>query len=121
MPFGLLADLVLVLHLGFILFAALGALLALRWPRVVFAHLPAVSWGALVEFANWPCPLTGVESSLRRAAGGAGYGSDFVGHYIAALIYPGLLTRELQMALGVGLLVLNAGLYGYVALRRRRS
>src|SRR5690606_38637329 len=40
MVYRMLADLVLLLHLGFILFVAAGALLVLRWPRLVFVHLP---------------------------------------------------------------------------------
>ncbi|MEE8143588.1 MAG: DUF2784 family protein, partial [Planctomycetota bacterium] len=36
---SVLADLVLVLHLGFVLFALGGGLLALRWPRAVWFHL----------------------------------------------------------------------------------
>ena len=68
----LLADLVLVAHLGFIVFAALGGLLALRWRRAPLVHLPAVAWGAYIELTGRVCPLTPLENALRSAAGGAG-------------------------------------------------
>jgi len=45
-----------------------GVFLAWRWPRVSWAHLPAVVYGALVEFAGFACPLTLLENDLRRAA-----------------------------------------------------
>jgi hypothetical protein len=66
--YHILADLVVVLHLAFILFAALGGLLALRWRWMPWLHLPAVVWAVLVELTGWICPLTpvriGVSSSV---------------------------------------------------------
>jgi hypothetical protein len=40
----------------FALFVALGALLSFRWPRVMWAHLPAAVWGVLIEFSGCVCP-----------------------------------------------------------------
>jgi hypothetical protein len=42
-----LADLVVVFHLGFVLFVCVGGVLALRWPRVLWVHLPAALWGTI--------------------------------------------------------------------------
>ncbi len=50
MPYRLLADLVLILHAGFVAFVMLGALLVLRWPRVAWVHVPVALWGAGIEF-----------------------------------------------------------------------
>jgi hypothetical protein len=50
MFYRLSADLVLIVHLAFILFVILGGLLVLRRPRLVWLHLPAVVWGTLIEF-----------------------------------------------------------------------
>ena len=118
MPYGLLADLLVLLHAGFILFAALGGLLCLRWSRVALIHLPAVGWSGLVELAGWICPLTPWENELRWRAGEIGYGGDFIGHYILPLIYPAELTRNLQIATGLGVLALNALVYTYIWRRR---
>ncbi|MDH4236829.1 MAG: DUF2784 domain-containing protein, partial [Nitrospira sp.] len=52
------ADLVLLLHFCFILFVLLGGLLLIKQPKLVWLHLPAVAWGAWVEFSGWICPLT---------------------------------------------------------------
>lgn len=118
MPYRALADLVLVVHLAFVLFVVLGGLLALRWPRVALVHVPVALYGALIEFAGFVCPLTPLENSLRRRGGEAGYEGGFIEHYVTATLYPTGLTREIQLALGVGVLVLNAVVYS-VVLRRR--
>ena len=65
MFYRLLADLVVVLHFGFVLFVVLGGLLALRWPRAAWFHLPAALWGAGIEFVQGICPLTPLENHLR--------------------------------------------------------
>lgn len=114
----MLADTVLVLHLCFILFVVLGGLLALKWPRVAWVHLPAAAWGALVEITGWVCPLTPWENAFRRAAGRAAYDTSFVEHYLAPLIYPASLTRDMQIVLGVIVLAINVGVYGVVWRRR---
>jgi hypothetical protein len=87
------ADLVVVVHLLFIGFVVGGVFLAWRWPRIVWAHIPAVVYGALVEFAGFTCPLTVLENDLRRRAGQAGYRGGFIAHYLVKVIYPPGLTR----------------------------
>ncbi len=112
------ADAVVLIHLGFVLFVALGGFLVLRWPRVAWGHIPCAIWGAVVELAGWICPLTPLEISLRLAAGAEGYSGGFVARYIVPLVYPDELTRELQLAVGAAVLALNGGLYAVVLLRR---
>lgn len=116
---ALLADLVVAVHLAFIVFAVAGGALVLRRPRLAWLHLPAVLWGAAVVAFGWICPLTPLENRLRAAAGEAGYAGDFVERYLVPLIYPPGLTRELQILLGVGLLLLNLGVYLRLWRRRR--
>lgn len=114
------ADLVLVVHLAFVLFVILGGLLALRWPRVAWVHIPVALYGAIIEFVGFICPLTPLEVWLRRQGGEAGYAGGFIEHYVTAAIYPTGLTREIQLALGVGVLLLNGLVYGLLVWRRRR-
>ena len=121
MLYHLSADLILIIHLAFVLFVALGGFLVLRRPRLMCLHLPAVVWGALSEFLGVICPLTPLETTLRELGGGTGYAGDFIEHYITALIYPSGLTRGLQIALGFGALLLNMAIYGYWLLRKRQS
>ena len=121
MAYGLLADLVLLLHLAFILFALFGALAWLRWRRAPLVHLPALAWGVGIELLHGPCPLTPLENALRSAAGERAYAGGFIEHYVGAWIYPVGLTPAVQWALGLGLLAVNVALYAWVRRRRARS
>jgi hypothetical protein len=118
MPHRLLADLVVLAHLAFILFAVFGGLLAFRWRRVAWLHLPAVAWAAFVEVSGRVCPLTPLEQSLRTAAGLQRYDGDFVGHYLTPIIYPAGLTPAVQFALGLAVIVINVAVYLAVWTRR---
>ena len=111
------ADLVVVVHLLFIGFVVGGAFLAWRWPWIIWAHIPAVIYGALVEFMGFTCPLTLLENDLRRRAGEAGYRGGFIEHYLTRVIYPPGLTRGMQV--GLGLLVLLVAIIGYRGFLRR--
>lgn len=117
LPYGFLADVVLVIHLGFVLFVLTGAFLILRWPRIVWVHLPAALWGILVEWSGWPCPLTPLENWLRTRAGAARYAGGFVEHYVVPVLYPASLTRNIQVLLGATVLVVNVIAYGLVFAR----
>jgi len=114
---ALLADLVVVIHFWFVLFVILGGLLVLRWPRLAFVHLPAATWGVLIEFAGWVCPLTPLEQSLRLKAGEQGYSGSFIEHYVLPLLYPSALTRTVQVALGAIVIAVNLCIYGYLLKR----
>jgi hypothetical protein len=119
--YGLLAELVVVAHLTFILFVVAGGLLALRWKRAAWIHLPAAIWGVLIEVAGWICPLTPLENHLRRKAGEIGYEASFVEHHVLPLVYPEELTRNLQLVLGGLVFVVNLFIYAVVLKRRRRT
>lgn len=114
------ADLVVVLHGLFILFAVFGGLLGFwrRW--LVWLHLPAVAWAALVVIMGWTCPLTPLELQLRQLAGGAGYQGGFIEHYLMPLIYPPGLTRSTQVLLGLSVLGINLFVYAGLFWRHRR-
>jgi len=115
------ADLVVLIHFTFVLFVVFGALVALRWPRVLWLHLPAAAWGALIEFQGWICPLTPWENRLRTLGGQAGYAGGFIEHYILPLLYPAGLTRTVQLTLGAVVVVVNGLLYALVWLKWRRA
>ena len=116
-----LADLVLVLHLAFIVFVVAGGLLALRWRWAPLVHLPAALWGVFVEVSGGICPLTPIENALRHAAGVAGYSGGFIEHYLTPTIYPVALTHPVQLLLA-GLVVLaNVLMYSFVWQRHRSA
>jgi Protein of Unknown function (DUF2784) len=121
LAYRLLADALVLAHLAFIVFVLCGALLALRWPRVLWLHLPCAAWGVLVELAGWVCPLTPLENELRLEAGLSGYAGGFIEHYVIPAIYPDALTRPLQAAAGAFALAVNLVAYGLLLRRRARS
>jgi hypothetical protein len=116
----LAVDAIVILHLAFILWVVFGGLLVLHWPGWAALHLPAVAWGAFIEFTGGVCPLTPWENALRQLAGEAGYTGGFIDHYLWPVIYPAGLTREMQYLLGAGVLALNGALYGRLLMRWRR-
>jgi len=116
-----LADAIVVLHLGFVAFVVLGALLAFRWPRVLWIHLPAAVWGAWIEFSGRICPLTPLENRLRNLGGEAAYERDFVEQYLMPVLYPAGLTAEIQILLGALVVLVNAAIYGLLWRRHRRA
>jgi len=113
------ADLVVLFHVGFLLFVVAGALLVVRWRWLAWVHLPCAVWGSLVELLGWICPLTPLELHFRRLGGQAGYSGGFVEHYLLPILYPTHLTRDHQLILGVLVIALNVVLYGWVVRRAR--
>lgn len=120
MIYRALADLVVVLHLSFILFVVLGGLLVLRWPRAKWVHLPAAAWGVFIAATGGVCPLTPLENALRRAAGETGYTGGFVERYLLPVIYPPGLTPGVQGILAAIVVVANVAVYT-LAFRRARA
>ncbi len=117
MVYRLAADLVVMIHLLFILFAALGGFLVLKYRRLAFLHLPAGIWAVLISFGGWVCPLTPLENWLRQYSGVAGYDESFIEHYLLPIIYPGELTRSIQISLGLLVLGINFSIYRWIACR----
>ena len=90
----LLADIILIVHLGWILFMLYGFALTVRafwrpafWDRWLFrtTHLAGILLVASLELLGKYCPLTIWEYGLRRETGEPGY---FILDWIERLIYP---------------------------------
>lgn len=116
--YSVLADVVVVVHFGFIAFVALGGFLAWRWPRLVWSHVAAVTWAAGIVIVGYDCPLTPAEKHLRRLAGEGGYTDGFVDRYIEGVIYPERYTSLVRLAIAAAVLVAWTGL---AMVHRRRD
>lgn len=119
MLFNVLADVVLLLHLLFILFVIFGGLLVFKWLRLAWLHIPMATWGMLISLFGWVCPLTPLEKYLRSMAGLGGYEGGFIGHYLLPIIYPGALTREMAIGMGIFVLVWNGGVYFFLLSKKK--
>lgn len=107
------ADIVLIFHVCFILFAALGGFLIFYRRWIWKLHLPAVLWGFAVQYFVWICPLTDLENFFRQKSGAAGYPDGFVNFYLTALIYHDLPV-QIHWILGIALILVNFFVYLYV-------
>ncbi len=118
----LLADAVLVAHVGIAIFVVAGLLLVVAgnfarwrwvnngWFRV--AHLAAIAIVAAESWLGFACPLTTLEMGLRSSAGETAYGGGFVEHWLQALLYYSAPPWVFAVAYSVfGLLVLATWWY----------
>lgn len=121
MLYSYLADLVLIIHAAFIAFVVFGGLLVLWKRQALIWHALALTWGATVIGLGLICPLTPLENLLRRLAGREGYSGGFIEHYLLNIIYPDGLTRGIQIALALALIVGNIAVYAAVYRRHFKS
>jgi len=119
MPYLFLADIVVVIHFGFILFVIFGALTLLRWRWMIWIHLPAFVWGMLILIYQYTCPLTPLENWLLVEGGAEPYNGGFIGHYLLPIIYtPGIkLPVSINTLLVFCTLFINSFVYGRKLIR----
>jgi hypothetical protein len=98
--YELLATLTLIIHFLFIIFVIFGGLLFFIKPWTLYFHVPAFLYGVYIEFTQSVCPLTYLEN------------------YLYAIIYPVNLTKEIQISLGITLLIINGIIYGFIIKRK---
>jgi len=114
MLYSLAADLLVLVHLLFICFVIAGGFLLIRWRWLIFLHLPAVLWAALLEFRGLICPLTPLEQSLRYLGNQEGYSGGFIQHYLLPVIYPPQLQETIQIILGLLVVITNVSIYLWI-------
>jgi len=117
----ILADAIVIVHLLFVAFVMAGGFLLVRWPKLVWLHLPAAAWGAFIEFTGGVCPLTPLENHLRVLGGESAYSGDFVERYLLPMLYPENLTLPVQQVLGGVVVAVNLAAYALVYFVWRRK
>lgn len=95
--YRLLADAVLLLHFAVVIFVVGGLALILvgnlrgwRWVNRLWfrlAHVTAIGVVVVQAWLGQLCPLTVLESWLRRQAGEAGYHASFVEHWVQRVLF----------------------------------
>ncbi len=91
------ADIILLVHLFFVVFVVSGLFLILAgkrlhwtwvrnpWFRLI--HLIAIGVVVLQSWLGIICPLTTWEMALRSKSGGAVYAGKFISHWLQTLLY----------------------------------
>ena len=121
MFYEILADLVLLLHLCFILFVLFGVFIVFKKHKLAWVHIPVALWGMLISLVGWRCPLTPLENLFRHMAGEEGYAGSFINHYIMPIVYPSGLTRELAIGMGIFVLLWNGLFYSILIYKIKRK
>jgi len=109
-----LATFTLIIHFLFIVYVILGGLLFFIKPWTLYFHIPAFLYGVYVEFTQSICSLTYLENYFLTKANLASYSTSFIQNYLYAIIYPVNLTKELQIILGISLIIINVIIYGII-------
>ena len=117
----LLAGAVAVLHGAAVLFMVTGSLLALRWPRVLWLHVPVSLAILVLYFTGSDCPLTTLELWLRQRAGEPTYRGGFIGHYITDPLGFPIHATSTQVGIYVIAFLPNVLGYGLLVTRRLRA
>ncbi|MFH5822884.1 DUF2784 domain-containing protein [Georgenia sp. AZ-5] len=118
---GVLADLTMAAHFGYLLYMVVGGFVAWRWSMTIVAHFMAVAWGGLAVIFSWDCPLTVLENVLRRRAGEPDLGDQgFIATYLTGQVYPEEYLGLVRFGAGV---IVTLSWVGYVVmvLSRRRA
>ena len=108
------ANLILLVHFIFIIFVVLGGLLFFASSKIIFIHIPALVWGIYIELTSSICPLTYLENWFLHKVNLTTYPEGFIQNYLVPIVYPVNLTKDLQIFLGIGLIVINIIIYAFI-------
>ena len=115
------ANLTLIVHFAFILFVVLGALLFFVSTKIVFIHIPAFIWGSYIELTHSICPLTYLENWFLHKSNLTTYSEDFIQNYLVSIVYPTNLSKDLQIYLGIAIIVVNMIIYGFIISKLKKK
>lgn len=118
MVYGILADVVVMVHLFWILFLIFGALPGVRWKPIKIIHISGLALAIVIQGFNWYCPLTDLEVWLRsRQNPYATYKGSFIVHYAEKLVY---LDLPHGIILAATVLVVGFNLWIYLGKRQKK-
>lgn len=119
MAWKLAADLVVLVHLLWIVFIIGGAVIGRRVRWVRWAHLAALAYSVLLQAFGWICPLTYLENWLRRRHDPSlAYAGDFIAQYAERLVYL-QVPRPAVFLVTLAIVALSAWAYWPSARRSR--
>ncbi len=130
LPHQLLADAVLLLHFGIVVFVVgglvlvvVGNLIGRTWVNSLWfrlAHLSAIAVVAAESWLDVTCPLTTLESWLRLQAGQRAYDETFIEHWVRRILYYDAPSWVFAAAYTVFGLLVAAAWWRFPPTHRRR-
>ena len=131
MPYQVLADAVLVLHLGIVVFIVAGLVLVVagnvrgwRWVNAWWfrlAHLAAIGVVVAQAWLGQVCPLTTLEVWLRGRSGQPVYAGSFVAHWVQRILFYDAPPWAFTLAYTLFGLLVIAVWWRFPPLRRRHD
>ena len=115
------ANLTLFAHFIFILFVVFGAFLFFASTKIIFIHIPAFIWGSYIELTNSICPLTYLENWFLQKANLTTYSEGFIQNYLVPIVYPTNLTKDIQIFLGIALILINIVIYAFIFSKLKKN
>jgi Protein of Unknown function (DUF2784) len=100
MGWSAVADVIVVAHLAFLVFVAVGGILAWRWPRLIWLHVAAVVWAVSILVVGQDCPLTDLQRLAERVGDEALDHRGFVDRYLEGVLFPERCTTALRVLMG---------------------
>ena len=119
--YELAANLTLIIHFAFILFVIFGSLFFFITTKIIFIHIPAFIWGSYIELTNSICPLTYLENWFLHKANLTTYSEGFIQNYLVPIVYPVSLTKDLQIYIGIALIVINIVIYAFIFSKLKKN
>jgi hypothetical protein len=115
----LLAGFVIVIHLLWIAFLALGFIFALKRSRIAYIHAAGLLFSLILNLFGWYCALTHLEAYLQQLnTADPNPPLPFLLRILESVVYPDL-PEGLVRAGEIGFVLLNAAGYGWVLGRSR--
>ena len=110
------ADLVVVVHMAYLVYMVLGGFLALHRFAMIWPHIVSTLWSVYVTTTSYTCPVTRLEKWLLEMGGSTPYEGSFIGQYLRGVLYPAQYETIVWLFC-MGLAVLS---YAVVITARRR-
>ena len=115
------ANLTLIVHFAFIIFVVFGALLFFVATKIFYVHIPALIWGIYIELTHSVCPLTYLENWFLQKVNLTTYSEGFIQNYLVPIVYPNILTEDLQTYFAIVLIVANMIMYGFIISKLKKT
>ena len=117
MPYGILADGVVLIHFLWILFLVLGVFWGVNNRAVRIFHISGLVFAVVIQLFDWYCPLTYLEAWLRsKQSLAAAYPYSFIIYYVQKIVY-----IELSRSSIIVLTFLLCGFSAWLYLRKKKE